>query len=308
MADDKIARWNQNRLAMKGRPHDVGDVFVLPLSEAPFFALLKRHPEDKGLFYGVPADTAPWVGALDIRVDEEQGLGPVVMRCGFGRWVSKIDVQRMEPAGTLSSELVDGALARIGRWLRETTGLAETGSYDDNDPGYLEWLRDMSVALDAWLQMETQAAPLSANAGERSALAKVYSLSDFIEQAPQETEHNSKDAQVLVAAGGLVGDIWGILSRYQTFPVRVLTLDYDEGEILLVSEEDGLQLLYHSALGSDPPVVRYMFPGEDDLELMSWELEGTEGRWTAMEIIPWYDDTILLRVGVFGEAHYKITR
>lgn len=135
------------------KPPEPGDVFVLDRT-ADYdveWAVIAQDPADARRLLTVPADGCSLVGSTDVEVSEAAPVGPLVLRCRFGRWlnvdhfdpgsrVGVLDPDDIARARHKCSEVEDGAIKAA----------VVTLEIDDN-PEYLDWVED--VLLPAQLAL-----------------------------------------------------------------------------------------------------------------------------------------------------------
>lgn len=154
------ARERSERLAAElksrqGQPPAPGDLFVLAATaDLPVeWAILDRRTS--GELLAVPVDANPLAGSADVKVEEGEPGGPLVLRCRFGVWLPGDVFDPEHRTGFLAPGTVVDALhcwrqGETGR--REASPLAEEV---DADPEYVDWIHDVperarELAKAAW--------------------------------------------------------------------------------------------------------------------------------------------------------------
>lgn len=98
----------------------------------------------------VPADSLSWIGSADVAVRETSSLGPLVLRCGYGVWLSRRVLTPEQRTGTLSEADLKRACASLRRSSTEPSSAEQEVDFAAE---YLAWRRTLEAAGKALSQV-----------------------------------------------------------------------------------------------------------------------------------------------------------
>lgn len=142
-----------------------GDIFLLPLtlSQPLRWAAILRHPDDSSEKFCVPVDSFMWKTVTDVAIPESP-IGPLVLRCNHGIWLSDRDLLAGRRVGRLSSDQLELGQnlmrAMVTGELVESEKEAEIADH----PDYEDWCDELNDAVEhveQWKRRETQIIDLS---------------------------------------------------------------------------------------------------------------------------------------------------
>jgi len=207
----------QKLVSSFGRDPSLGDIFVLPLclNQPIVWTLLLSHPDQREQFFCVPVDSLMWKSVTDVEVSEHP-LGPMMLRCNHGTWLSTSDLLEARRIGRLK----DGHLKEGQQIMRAmvTGELVESEDEADvaDDPDYEDWCQEIDDALgevERWKHRSAKVIDLSTWRSARSQISAVAlaaaSSSPFEKLKKNLDDKGSVISQIPLAGGQL--DVTGSL-------------------------------------------------------------------------------------------------
>ena len=112
------------------------------------WACIKRHYDDKDLWFMVPFDHNSWVGTWDIAVSEFSETGMGTLRCGGGIWLHVDDIiQGSLMRDQLDQGYVSEATERLSAMVHGLTPISPKPFVDEH-PEYQDWIETINAAGD----------------------------------------------------------------------------------------------------------------------------------------------------------------
>ncbi len=238
-AEDAGRRRLGANTSRSGDQARIGDVLLEPTTSdlAVEWVVIDRRETPASLLL-IPADDDPLIGSRDLATRDTQATGPLVLRCGFGLWLSP---DRLHAADTCN-QLEEGCTAAARRiWEELESGVHKTSlalKEADLDPLY----QDRSRFELAEARRRLSATPGATEPQSRS------------------TEPNSRwrhwgKLQLAASLLLLLGSGWLIRERsdLQQFEQRLLS-----GDLALISLPEP-----HVYRGHQSPTTIYSLPADD---------------------------------------------
>ena len=113
------------------------------------WACIKKHHDDKDLWFMMPFDRNPLVGTWDIAISKFSEAGAGTLRCGRGIWKHVDDISRSGKLmrHQLETEYVNEAAERLSAMVNDLVPTAHRPDVDEL-PEYQNWLDVVAAAGD----------------------------------------------------------------------------------------------------------------------------------------------------------------
>ncbi len=275
--DKAVSEYEQARSHLDNADKTIGAGDVIFFSSGSLVCVvIFPHPDQPSLWYLVPADQNPMVGAADVEVPATVGSGPLTLRCGRGTWIGESALDSSNRVGQIEPghvELARDKLSQIaGGGLTPSRHQQEL----DWNPDYQEWLDHVAEAV------ETLEASLLTG-GDPPAV--VVAIDEF---GPDWSSRMRHPVQTPVALAAESGDPLADLSPDQLPDGTIIDLGLP-GELVVLNDPDGIILQYFP--GDDETAPEVCWHDADGNPVQATWQQTPNGVMACFDPVPWTDRT-----------------
>lgn len=302
LMDEALGKYRSNAAAIAQLPKEVspGDLFVfrLPKPVPVEWCVVFSHPDNRDLWFVVPGDQCHLIGTRDIEVPTFAEYGPMNLRCGCGLWIHSDDFNFEFRTGRLDMQYIEQVRDRLAQIVDNDLPTVESIRETDTHPDYVDWMEDLSAAVDA-LESEL-VTRVNVEAPEKLVtLAKNKlppQLSDLVSSA-------GYTAGIAAAPGGLVGLVAELLGRKDTAAFHLIESDAP-GDLFAFEEGNGASLIYLSK-GDEQPPCTHDINEVDKPKQLDWKQDPSEKYFHSFPILAWQNDQVAVDITGSGPVTIK---
>ena len=279
----RFQKEKRNRLDALPKTVSPGELFLFPVDVAAKWCATFTHSKDDDLWYIVPGDEFPEVGTQDVALPVFSDEGSLNFRCGNGIWVHVDDFGFDQRVGQIDGQFVEQIRDHLGRIVKNNLPTVESLIQTDSDPDYIEWMEELSAAVQEFEQIlldnESKAKPATQ-------VRSILPRSLFREHSREEL-------------GGLISSVPDSLaaeskSDYTTEssgekPLSAEVPFQTEGRVFAIRYEGGV-VIQAFGFNDSPPAIHV---GDTGAEPIEWH---QESEWYSSSIIPFEKNEVVLSI------------
>ncbi len=263
-----------------------GDLFLFPVDVAVSWCAIFTHSKDNKLWYIVPGDEFSEVGTHDVAVPDFVEEGPLNFRCGFGIWVHFKDFNFDHRIGQLDQQFVEQIRDHLSRIVRRDLPTVESLVDTDDDPDYVEWMEELSAAVQEFEQQLLEDASVH-KASQKPVGHHVLLISDFRERRADELSGLISPVTYSLAAESESGYITNPEGEK---PLSAEVPFQKAGKIYVVKYDGGI-VVQAFGVGENPPEIS---TGDPNLRPLNWH---RESEWFSSSLVPFENGQVVLSLG-----------